>query len=94
MDNNKSPIMVRVLCNPDTIQTIAVTCRCGLRQLVQIPKELHDSQMAAVIECPRCETTYVLHEHKLHRIDSEKENKHGRRQTGPRAERWTKHYDA
>ena len=78
MDNSKdkssSSIVLRVLCNPDTIQNIAITCKCGTRVTYQIPKELHDSQMIVLFECPKCDTQHLLRNHKLTRISEEHKN--------------------
>ena len=69
MDNHNKPIsMIVVLCNPKTIQRIAITCQCAKRWIELVPKELHDSDMIAQFECPACSTLYHLYHKQLKRL--------------------------
>lgn len=60
--------MLTVACDPTTIQTIAVTCRCGCRFVEKVPKEVHDSSLTVILPCPKCDTVYTLRNKTLSRL--------------------------
>jgi DNA-directed RNA polymerase subunit M/transcription elongation factor TFIIS len=63
--------VITVLCDTRRMQTIALTCRCGTRWTERVPGELHDSQMIAQFECPKCGQAYHLHNKTLHRVQED-----------------------
>jgi uncharacterized C2H2 Zn-finger protein len=77
MAHNKNINAIVVLCDSKTIQRVAITCRCETRWIELVPKELHDSDMIAQFECPKCGTLYRLHHKQLKRVQ---EDAHDRQQ--------------
>lgn len=71
MDSNSHDKRIAFLTigvNPDTVQTIAIRCRCGLRWTERIPKEIHDSEMQVILTCAKCGARFVLQDKQLHRV--------------------------
>ena len=69
--NNKPINMIIVLCDPKRVQRIALTCKCDNKWTELIPQELHDSELIAQFECPKCGQLYRLHRHQLIRVNME-----------------------
>lgn len=88
-------ILHRIICDASRIRALRVTCRaCGLRQTLQVPGEAYDARLRILIECPRCDTQYVLQGHKFRKLTTSEENRYDRQGQTNRsgASRWR--YDA
>jgi len=76
MPHDDKPFNVlRVGCDPSKVRRIAITCRCSLRWIEFIPGELHDSDMAVTLDCPRCHTEYRLQNKTIQRVKEDTDDR-------------------
>lgn len=67
-NDNKRIGFLTIGVNPNTVQTIAIQCRCGLRWTERVPKEIHDSEIQIIFNCTKCGAKFVLQDKQLHRV--------------------------
>lgn len=65
--------MVKMAVDPDNLKKIAITCRCGLRTVHTVPGEALVGGGFPILECPRCDTSYVVTGSKIMRLDENME---------------------
>ena len=63
----------KVIVDRRNLKRIAITCRCGLRTIHEVPGEALNSAAIPVLECPQCQTSYAVRENKIMRLNSELE---------------------
>ena len=62
-----------VMVSVQSIKKIAITCRCGVRTVHEIPGELLKTEMIPILSCPACHTCYAVKEGKIARLDDDLE---------------------
>ena len=63
----------KVIVDRRNLKRIAITCRCGLRTIHEVPGEALNSAAIPVMDCPQCGTSYAVRENKIIRLNAELE---------------------
>ena len=61
----------KVLVDPDKLKKIAITCRCGVRTVHEIPGELLIAGAHPIVDCPSCTQSYVIDGQRIVRLDDD-----------------------